>query len=89
MTAERWALVPLECLQLGFALPTVIAVMLPPEVEQTEDHDGGEGTEAVRHNEIHWRPPSVTRLDRPRHRPAAQGCAPRRQSGAASMRRLD
>ena len=52
-------------------MPTFLAVMLPPEVEQTEDQDGGKGTEAVRHYEIHGRPPSGTRQDWIRH----AGCA--------------
>src|SRR5262249_57630299 len=60
--------------------PRFFAVMLPAKVEQTEDQGDRESTEAVRHDEIHWWPPSATRQDRLRHKPAALGCAPRGRS---------
>jgi hypothetical protein len=52
-------LVVLERLPLGFMAPDFLAVMLSPQVEQSQEQKSGEGTEAVRHHEIHWRPPVV------------------------------
>ena len=82
-------LIPFERLQLRLPLQAFLAVMLPPKVEQPENQEGGEGTETVRHYEIHRRPPLGTLQDRRHQKPAAWRCAPHGRSGEAPTCSLD
>src|SRR5262249_24485194 len=52
-TVRQPNLASLERIHLLFPPPSFLAVVLPSEPKQTQDQEGGEGTKAVRHDEIH------------------------------------